>query len=65
MSLLVTCIEKINLCYFFCVDLEKAIDSVDTLFLRAFGFGPDTCQWISTFYKDIKSSVSVNGQLSQ
>ena len=33
--------------------------------LRAFGFGPDICQWISTFYKDIKSSVTVNGQLSQ
>ena len=31
-------------------------------FLRAFGFGPDICQWISTFYKDIKSSVTVNGQ---
>ena len=42
MSLLVTCIKKINLCYFFCVDLEKAIDSVDTIFLRAFSFGPDT-----------------------
>ena len=33
--------------------------------LRAFGFGPDICQWISTFYKGIKSTVAVNGQLSQ
>ena len=33
--------------------------------LRAFGLGPDICQWISTFHKDIKSSVTVNGQLSQ
>ena len=33
--------------------------------LRAFALGPDTCQWICTFYKDIKSSVTVNGQLSQ
>ena len=33
--------------------------------LRAFGFGPDICQWISTYYKDIKSAVAVNGQLSQ
>ena len=30
--------------------------------LRAFGFGPDIFQWISTFYKDIKLSVTVNGQ---
>ena len=52
-----------------CLDFEKAFDSVDWKFmfkvLRAFGFGPDICQWISTFYKDIKSSVTVNGQLSQ
>ena len=31
--------------------------------LRAFGFGPDIGQWISMFYKDIKSSITVNGQL--
>ena len=52
-----------------CLDFEKAFDSVDWKFmfkvLRAFGFGPDICQWISTFYKDIKSSVAVNGELSQ
>ena len=52
-----------------CLDFEKAFDSVDWKFmfkvLRAFGFGPDICQWISTFYKYIKSSVTVNGQLSQ
>ena len=52
-----------------CLDFEKAFDSVDWKFmfkvLRAFGFGPDICQWIFTFYKDIKSSVTVNGQLSQ
>ena len=33
--------------------------------LCAFGFGPDICQRIFMFYKDIKSSVTVNGQLSQ
>ena len=33
--------------------------------LGAFGFGLDICQWISTFYKGIKSTVAVNGQLSQ
>ena len=52
-----------------CLDFEKAFDSVDWKFmfnvLRAFGFGPDICQWIFTFYKDIKSSVTVNGRLSQ
>ena len=51
-----------------CLDFEKAFESVDWKFmfkvLRAFGFGPDICQWIFTFYKDIKSSVTVNGQLS-
>ena len=52
-----------------CLDFEKAFDSVDWKFmfkvLRAFGFGPDICQWIATFYKDTKSSVTVNGKLSQ
>ncbi|WP_419609554.1 reverse transcriptase family protein [Thiolapillus sp.] len=51
-----------------CLDFEKAFDSVDWKFmfkvLRAFGFGSDICRWISTFYKDIKSTVTVNGQLS-
>ena len=49
--------------------MKKAFDSVDWKFifkvLRAFGFGLDECQWISTFYKYIKSSVTVNGQLAQ
>ena len=51
-----------------CLDSEKAFDSVDWKFmfkvLHVFGFGLDICQWISTFYKDIKSTVTVNGQLS-
>ena len=41
-----------------CLDIEKAFDSVDwnCMFevLRAFGFGPDIYQWISTFYKGTK-----------
>ena len=46
-----------------CLDFEKAFDSVDWKFmfkvLCAFGFGSDIRRWISTFYKDIKSSVEV------
>ena len=52
-----------------CLDFEKAFDSVDWRFmfkvLHAFGFGPDISQWIFTFYRHIKSSVVVNGQLSE
>ena len=52
-----------------CLGFEKAFDSVDWKFmfkvLHAFGFGPDISQWISMFHKAIKSSVTVNGQLSQ
>ena len=52
-----------------CLDFEKAFDSVDWRFmfkvLHAFGFGPDINQWIFTFYRHIKSSVAVNGQLSE
>ena len=33
--------------------------------LRAFGFGKDHCRWIDTFYKNIKSTVIVNGQTTQ
>lgn len=52
-----------------CLDFEKAFDCVNWCFmfkvLHAFGFGPDFCGWIQTFYKDIKSTVSVNGKLSE
>ena len=48
------------------LDFEKAFDSLDWGFmfkaLKSFGFGYDICKWISTFYKDIKSTVIVNGQ---
>ena len=50
------------------LDFEKAFDSLDWNFmqktLRAFGFGIDMCKWISLFFNNIKSTVSVNGQLS-
>ena len=47
---------------------KKAFDSVDWVFmekvLKHFGFGKDTIKWVSAFYKDIKSSIIVNGQAS-
>ena len=53
---------------FLCIDFEKAFVLVDRKFmftvLCVFSFGSDICQWISTFYKDIKSTVTVNGQFS-
>jgi len=51
------------------IDFEKAFDSVDWKFmhkvLKAFGFGPDICKWISLFYTNIKSAVIVNGKVTQ
>ena len=48
-----------------CLDFEKAFDSLDWSFLfrvlRAFGFGESICKWVETFYKNIKSTVIVNG----
>merc|ERR1712074_74685 len=32
--------------------------------LNYYGFGKDIIQWVSAFYKDIKSSIIVNGQAS-
>lgn len=51
------------------IDFEKAFDSVDWGFmfkvLEAFGFKDGMRRWISTFYNNIKSTVSVNGNISQ
>lgn len=51
-----------------CLDFEKAFDSLDWKFmfkvLEAYGFGENICNWIKTFYKNIKSTVIVNGQTS-
>ena len=51
------------------IDFEKAFDSIDFNFiletLDFFGFGPDMCHWVKTFYKDITSSVVNNGHISQ
>ena len=52
-----------------CLDFEKAFDSLDWQFmfkvLKAFGFGNDVCRWVKTFYKDLKATVIVNGQITQ
>ena len=51
-----------------CLDFEKAFDSLDWEFivkvLYAFGFGSDICQWLETFYRDIRPAVSINGRMS-
>ena len=51
------------------VDFEKAFDSVAWSFiekpLSAFNFGNDIKRWVSTFYANIKSCISVNGNYSE
>ena len=50
------------------IDFEKAFDSLDWNFLHktleAYGFKDDLRRWIQIFYKNIKSTVLVNGQSS-
>ena len=50
------------------IDFEKAFDSVNWTFmikvLKAFGFQNNICHWITTFYRNLKSCVVVNGQIS-
>ena len=52
-----------------CLDFEKAFGSVDNGFmmkvLTAFGCGSDFCKWIETLYKNIKSTVCINGKLAK
>ena len=52
-----------------CLDFEKAFDSLDWSFLHkvliAFGFKEDIRKWICAFYNNIRSTVSVNGSISQ
>ena len=51
-----------------CLDFEKAFDSLDWGFLHkvlsAFGFKNDICRWVSAFYNNIRSTVSINGMIS-
>ncbi|PJE77730.1 hypothetical protein CI610_03342 [invertebrate metagenome] len=55
-------------CAFISLDQEKAFDRVnyDFLFkvLTAFNFGPDFIRWVSVLYKNVHSSVIVNGFIS-
>ena len=52
-----------------CLDFEKAFDSLDWGFLfkvlEEFGFHNDIIRWIRSFYSGIKSSVTVNGMISE
>ena len=51
-----------------CLDFQKAFDSLDWNFLhkslQAFGFREDICNWINTFHTNIKSTVSINGNIT-
>ena len=51
------------------IDFEKAFDSVAWTFIRKtfnfFKFGNTIKKWIDIFYKNIKSCVIVNGEVSQ
>ena len=51
------------------VDFTKAFDMIELDFieraLRTFNFGPDLLDWVKLMYKDIMSSVIVNGWTSE
>ena len=51
------------------LDFEKAFDSLEWSFikraLQTFGFGPTFCQWVTTIYTDISSSVLNNGYTTE
>ncbi len=51
------------------LDQEKAFDRVDRGFLldllRHFGFGPDFCHWIHTFYSGANMQIILNGFLTK
>lgn len=52
-----------------CLDFEKAFDSLSLKFLEkvliSFGFKRDIITWIKVFYNNIKSTVSLNGNISK
>ena len=51
------------------LDQEKAFDRVNRSFLlhllQVYGFGPEFCRWISTFYNGAFMQIILNGWLSQ
>ena len=51
------------------LDQEKAFDRVNRSFLlhllQIYGFGPEFCRWISTFYNSAFTQIILNGWLSQ
>lgn len=51
------------------LDQEKAFDRVNRDFLmdllKRFGFGPDFCRWIATFYHGAKMRIILNDWLSK
>ena len=51
------------------LDQEKAFDRVNHTFLmdllKHFGFGPDFCHWIETFYSGANMSIILNGSLTE
>ena len=51
------------------LDQEKSFDRVEWPFLRktlpAMGFGDSFVNWVNLFYSNVRSSVNVNGYLSQ
>ena len=50
------------------LDQEKAFDRVNRCFLldllRAYGFGPQFCAWVRTFYKGASMQILLNGRLT-
>ena len=54
--------------FFIKIDQQKAFDRVSHSFitkvLRKFNFGNTFISWIKLLYKDIKSSVKINGHLT-
>ena len=50
---------------FMMVDFTKAFDTIEFQYieecLKHFNFGVDFCKWVKLMYKDVKSSVLING----
>ena len=67
---IISYVEQKNLtACFICLDQEKAFDRVSWPFLfstlQSFGFNDSFIHWIKVLYQDIRSSVIVNGHISE